>query len=39
MLGADVLMKETTKPGILITQKKTLEILIPLCCTTDILLD
>src|ERR671932_2414737 len=32
---ADVLMKETAKLRKLITKKGTLEILIPLCCTTD----
>jgi DNA-binding HxlR family transcriptional regulator len=32
---ADALMKETAKLRKLITKKGTLEILIPLCCTTD----
>jgi DNA-binding HxlR family transcriptional regulator len=32
---ADVLMKETSKLRKLITKKGTLEILIPLCCTTN----
>jgi|SRR5215212_6611777 len=32
---ADILMKETAKLRKLITKKGTLEILIPLCCTTD----
>ena len=32
---ADTLMKETAKLRKLITKKGTLEILIPLCCTTD----
>ena len=32
---ADALMKETSKLRKLITKKGTLEILIPLCCTTD----
>ena len=32
---ADVLMKETANLRKLITKKGTLEILIPLCCTTD----
>jgi DNA-binding HxlR family transcriptional regulator len=32
---ADMLMKETAKLRKLITKKGTLEILIPLCCTTD----
>jgi DNA-binding HxlR family transcriptional regulator len=32
---ADMLMKETAKLRTLITKKGTLEILIPLCCTTD----
>jgi DNA-binding HxlR family transcriptional regulator len=32
---ADVLMKETAKLRKLITKKGTLEILIPLCCTTN----
>ena len=32
---ADVLMKETKKLRKLITKRGTLEILIPLCCTTD----
>lgn len=32
---ADVLMKETSKLKKLITKKGTLEILIPLCCTTN----
>jgi DNA-binding HxlR family transcriptional regulator len=31
----DILMKETSKLRKLITQKGTLEILIPLCCTAD----
>jgi DNA-binding HxlR family transcriptional regulator len=31
----DMLMKETSKLRKLITKKGTLEILIPLCCTTD----
>jgi DNA-binding HxlR family transcriptional regulator len=31
----DVLMKETSKLRKLITKKGTLEILIPLCCTTN----
>ena len=31
----DMLMKETSKLRKLITEKGTLEILIPLCCTTD----
>jgi DNA-binding HxlR family transcriptional regulator len=32
---ADILMKETAKLRKLITKKGTLEILIPLCCTTN----
>ncbi len=32
---ADMLMKETSKLRKLITKKGTLEILIPLCCTTN----
>ena len=32
---ADTLMKETAKLRRLITKKGTLEILIPLCCTTN----
>ena len=32
---ADLLMKETGKLRELITKRGTLEILIPLCCTTD----
>jgi DNA-binding HxlR family transcriptional regulator len=32
---ADVLMKDTSKLRKLITKKGTLEILIPLCCTTN----
>src|SRR5919202_3554730 len=32
---ADLLMKETAKLRRLITKKGTLEILIPLCCTTN----
>ncbi len=32
---ADILMKETGKLRKLITRKGTLEILIPLCCTTN----
>src|SRR3954468_24034523 len=32
---ADILMKETAKLRKLITKKGTLEILIPLCCTTS----
>jgi DNA-binding HxlR family transcriptional regulator len=32
---ADVLMKETSKLRKLVTKKGTLEILIPLCCSTD----
>ena len=32
---ADMLMKETAKLRKLITKKGTLEILIPLCCTTN----
>jgi DNA-binding HxlR family transcriptional regulator len=32
---ADTLMKETARLRKLITKKGTLEILIPLCCTTD----
>jgi DNA-binding HxlR family transcriptional regulator len=32
---ADILMKETDKLRKLITKKGTLEILIPLCCTTS----
>ena len=32
---ADALMKETSKLRRLITKKGTLEILIPLCCTTN----
>lgn len=32
---ADILMKETSKLRKLITRKGTLEILIPLCCTTN----
>jgi DNA-binding HxlR family transcriptional regulator len=32
---ADALMEETAKLRKLITKKGTLEILIPLCCTTD----
>jgi DNA-binding HxlR family transcriptional regulator len=32
---ADVLMKETSKLRKLITKRGTLEILIPLCCTTN----
>ena len=32
---ADILMKETAKLRNLITKKGTLEILIPLCCTTS----
>ena len=32
---ADILMKETAKFRKLITKKGTLEILIPLCCTTN----
>jgi DNA-binding HxlR family transcriptional regulator len=32
---ADILMKETVKLRKLITKKGTLEILIPLCCTTN----
>ena len=32
---ADTLMKETGKLRKLITRKGTLEILIPLCCTTN----
>ena len=32
---ANALMKETSKLRKLITKKGTLEILIPLCCTTD----
>jgi DNA-binding HxlR family transcriptional regulator len=32
---ADVLMRETSKLRKLITKKGTLEILIPLCCTTN----
>jgi hypothetical protein len=32
---ADILMKETAKLRRLITKKGTLEILIPLCCTTN----
>jgi DNA-binding HxlR family transcriptional regulator len=32
---ADVLMKETARLRKLITKKGTLEILIPLCCTTN----
>ena len=31
----DALMKETSKLRKLITKKGTLEILIPLCCTTS----
>jgi hypothetical protein len=31
----DVLMKETSSLRKLITQRGTLEILLPLCCTTD----
>ena len=33
--NADLLMKETAKLRKLITRKGTLEILIPLCCTTN----
>ena len=33
--NADILMKETAKLRKLITKKGTLEILIPLCCTTN----
>src|SRR5919198_5798172 len=33
--NADLLMKETAKLRKLITKKGTLEILIPLCCTTN----
>ena len=32
---AELLMKETEKLRELITKRGTLEILIPLCCTTD----
>ena len=32
---ADMLMKETAKLRKLITRRGTLEILIPLCCTTN----
>ena len=32
---ADILMKETAKLRRLITKRGTLEILMPLCCTTD----
>ncbi|HJT46983.1 MAG TPA: helix-turn-helix domain-containing protein [Nitrososphaeraceae archaeon] len=32
---ADILMKETAKLRKIITKKGTLEILIPLCCTTN----
>jgi hypothetical protein len=32
---ADMLMKETAKLRKLITKRRTLEILIPLCCTTN----
>jgi DNA-binding HxlR family transcriptional regulator len=34
--NAEVLMKETAKIRTLITKRGTLEMLIPLCCTTDI---
>jgi DNA-binding HxlR family transcriptional regulator len=33
--NAEVLMKETAKIRTLITKRGTLEMLIPLCCTTD----
>ena len=33
--NAEVLMKETAKIRSLITKRGTLEMLIPLCCTTD----
>jgi hypothetical protein len=32
---AETLMRETAKLRVLITKRGTLEILIPLCCTTD----